>query len=358
MKIETQDSADVYAFNSLLDPNTDSTDSLNDNDSQVIDSDSDTSESDVYNTEPPVNSDSNDGDTIMYKYLKSKGISDPSKIQFEDEDGNPYESDFNELTSEEQMNILNELNSSDFSDDEIETVNYLRQNNMSLKQVVDYFSNKAVQDYIATQQSEKTYSIDEYSDDELYVADLKAKYPEFSDEELLAKLDVAKNNTEMFEKEVSQLRSYYKSQEDAHLQQQAMRDEESQRMYINSLYDAVNNFNEIAIDYKDPKSDTIEIEKHDKERILSYLLDKDAQGKTQFVRDIENPDVLIELAYLRMCGAEMLSASTQYWKDQIKAAHRETTRYKNQPKDNVIITPDPKGRKADPSSPWDYTGLV
>ena len=49
--------------------------------------------------------------------------------------------------------------------------------------------------------------IDDYDDDELFVADLKSKYPNFTDNELLDKLDAAKINEDLYNKEVAELRA-------------------------------------------------------------------------------------------------------------------------------------------------------
>jgi len=325
---------------------------------QVGEADPDNDDGDEGGEQEPINTES-----IIHQYLKSKGVSDPSKLQFEDEDGNPYEANFDELSTEEQLTILEDLGKPNITDEEIQTIDYLRRNNMTLAQVVDHFANQRLQEYIkANGEPQKTYKIDEYTDDELYVSDLKSKYPEFSDEELLAKLDSAKGNSELFDKEISQLRNYYKAQEEQELEDQKNREAVAQQEYVDTLYGAVNSFNEIAIDYKDPESDTVEIETSDKQRIMSYLLDKDAEGKTQFVRDIENPDTLIELAYLRTCGADLMSTTAQYWKDAIKTAHKENARLKKQVEkdksNNTVVVQTPRGASKNSSSPWDISGLI
>ena len=62
--------------------------------------------------------------------------------------------------------------------------------------------------------------------------------------------------------------------------------------------DAVLNFKEINID-PDPESEDwrgLEIEDGDRQQILAYLLDQDQEGKSQLVRDIEDPAELIKLS--------------------------------------------------------------
>jgi hypothetical protein len=75
--------------------------------------------------------------------LQSKGISDPEKIKFEDENGNIEERNWNSLTKQEKFNILNtpldvpEDDSNHLSEDEIALLNQIRQNNMTPTQYIN-----------------------------------------------------------------------------------------------------------------------------------------------------------------------------------------------------------------------------
>ena len=85
-----------------------------------------------------LNNNSNEFDSeILSNLLLQKGITDPSKIQIEDEDGNLTEVDFNSLPLEEKLEILNYENSPELDDLEIETINYLRENNVSLDDLIN-----------------------------------------------------------------------------------------------------------------------------------------------------------------------------------------------------------------------------
>ena len=135
-------------------------------------------------------------DDAITAFLKTKGIADPTKIQFENESGEIEDVDFNSLSREEQLTILQELTAPDLSEHEVGVINYLRQNKVTFDQVIDYFANQRLEEYLNAHpedRHQKNYSIDEYNDDELYLADLKSKYPSFSDEELLSKLNIAKS---------------------------------------------------------------------------------------------------------------------------------------------------------------------
>ena len=140
---------------------------------------------------------------VWHQYLKDLGVSDSKAIQFENEDGEIETVDFDTLDRETQLTMLRELTDPGLSEHEIQVVNYLRQNNASFDDVVNYFAEQRLQQYLTEnpdQVHQKVYSIDEYTNDELYLADLKNKYPDFTDEELLAELDAAKLNEELFNK--------------------------------------------------------------------------------------------------------------------------------------------------------------
>lgn len=238
-------------------------------------------------------------DDVLTSFLKGRGISDPKKIQFENENGEIEDIDFNSLSREEQLTMLQELTDPGLSDHEVEVVNYLRKNRVTFNEVIDYFANQKLEEYLNAHPEERhqqNYSIDDYNDDELYLADLKSKYPSFTDEELMSKLNIAKSDEDLFKKEVDVLRSNYKAQEDQMLKEAEEREKQEYENLQNNIINAVSAFNEISLDTKDVESDSLVIEDSDKRQILSYLLDHDKDGKSQLVKDIENPTTLIELA--------------------------------------------------------------
>lgn len=312
-------------------------------------------DSDAKPDEEPTNEPPQQEDDLLTSYLKGYGIEDPAKIQFENENGEIEEVDFRSLPKEEQLTILNELSNSVYSDYERSVINYLRQNNTDLQGVIDYFSNKAIEDYLAKNPDaapQKSYKIDDYSDDELYIADLATKYPDFSEEELNAKLDAAKVNDELFKKEVDALRAYYK-QEETRQEEAAKQEEQLQYENLqNTLLNTVKNFNEIVLDQDDPNSDSLEIEDSDREQMMSYLLDLDKDGVSQFEKDLNDPAALIELAWLRTQGRNTLTGITQYWKKELADTRKELTKVKKElerytkKETNSEVKPTPKRDRA------------
>ena len=281
--------------------------------------------------EPQNNEDQEDD--LITSYLKSKGITDPTKIQFENEEGGIDEVDFSTLPKEEQLTMLNELASTDYTDYEREVINYLRVNNTDLQGVINYFQNKAIEDYLAqnpNQAPQKSYTIDDYSDDELYIADLAAKFPDFTEEELNAKLDAAKTNEELFKKEVDSLREFYKGEEDRQAEQAKLSEQQQYEALQNTLLESIGKFNEIVLDTEDPKSDSLEIEDSDKQIMLDYLLTPDKDGQSQFDKDLSDPNALIELAWLRTHGRDTITGISQYWKKELADTRKELAKAKKE----------------------------
>lgn len=287
-----------------------------------------------------------DKDNVLYDFLKGHGIEDPSKMKFRNDKNEIEDVDFSKLSREEQLNILTGITDSGLTQQEIADINFLRKNGINLSQYGSTVSKNSVEQYI-NQHSEnvpqKTYQIDDYTDDELYLADLKSKYPDFSDEEILSKLESAKDNEDLYQKEVTALRNSYKEDEDNYLkQQEAIR----QQQYValqNNLINAARNFNEVLLDPEDPESDSLVVEDSDRQQIMSYLLDQDSQGKSQLVKDLENPNTLIQLAWLRLQGQNAIADTSHYWKETLKETRKENARLQKEinklkgKKDNSVV---------------------
>ena len=174
----------------------------------------------------------------------------------------------------------------------------------------------------------------------------------FTDDELLSKLDEAKKNEELYKRETEALRNTYKAQEDEAIAEQEARRQQQVEDLHRTLMESANNFNEVQMDYKDDSSDSIIVEDSDKQLMMSYLLDADENGKTQLVKDLEDPNALIELAWLRTQGADALSNLTQYWKGLLTEERAKNRKLESQIEKmnkkedpNTVITPSPKNNQ-------------
>lgn len=283
-----------------------------------------------------------DNEDFLASFLNEHGLKD-GKVTYENDDGTTEEVNFNDLDSKEKLNILKELTTPNLSKDEIEVINYLRSNNATIQDVITYYSQKAVEDYIKENGPvEKQYSIDEYSDDEVYVADLKSKFSDMSEEDIKADLEIAKENEDLFKKKVDILRKQYKAQEEEAAKERIKEQENQFNNFKTSLENQLNDFNSISMDYKDDRSDTLQIEDSEKEEIYKYILNQDENGATQFFKDLNNPKTLVELAWFALYGKDAISDITNYWKSQLKS-----TRQKSESKSQTTVVSKDKQEQRD-----------
>ena len=314
------------------------------------------------NLDDPDNSnddpDNSDDLDALSLFLKENGLKDGRMVTFEDDDGNSEEVDFFTLSKDEQLTILKEITNPGLTEDEINTINYLRKNNATIQDVIEYYKRQAVEEYITGNGPvAKAYSVDDYSDEELYLADLKEKYSDMSEEELKTELELAQSNAELFKKKVDTIRNQYKAQEDRQAEAEKEEQEQQYEAFKTSLHNTLGEFNTISLDYKDQESDTLVIEDEEKEKIFSYILNRDENGMPQFFKDLNDPNILIELAWYRLFGKDAISGISQYWKDQLKES-RKVNKSSNQ-KPSVVISdkPDPNNSKDKVIDSY-YEGLI
>lgn len=294
-------------------------------------------------------------DDLVTSYLKAYGVSDPTKIQFENEDGGIDEVDFNTLSKEEQLTMLKELGSTGYTDYEKQVIDFVRQNGGDLRAIVQQYQNQAIEEYLRQNSDaipQKSYSIDDYSDDELYLADLALRLPGFTEDELNERLEAAKTNEESFKKEVDSLREFYKAEEDRQIEEAKQTEQQQYEALQNTLLESLGKFNEISLDEYDPKSDSLEIEDSDKQIMLDYLLTPDKDGQTQFDKDLSDPAALIELAWLRTQGRNTITGISQYWKKELAdtrkelaKAKKELEKYRKNDDDNSVVVNETKPNK-------------
>ena len=99
---------------------------------EIADTDTDTTDDDSTTLE--------DTD-LLTDLLRAKGIVDPKAIKFTDDEGNITEHDFNSLSREEQLEILNSSdsdNDDELTPDELSIIKFIRDNNLTIDQYNQY----------------------------------------------------------------------------------------------------------------------------------------------------------------------------------------------------------------------------
>lgn len=263
-------------------------------------------------------------DDIITILLKDKGIN-PNAIKFENEDGEVEEKSFGELSKEEQLQILNYNDLSDnygLVDEEVELINELRENNLSVEEYKKYISQQAIQEYLASnQEGSQTYEVDSIPDDELYLIDLKAKIPELTDEDASAELESAKQNEALYQKKVQGIRNEYKKKEELLVQQE----EEEQRLAAEK---AAKEFEDTIVaaiqenDTIDLGESSLTLSEDDMNEIASFILDSDVAGVRHIAKALNDPKTLVGMVWYALKGQEAFSQITDYYKQKITEASK------------------------------------
>lgn len=257
-----------------------------------------------------------DHESLIEERLKAQGY-DPRAIKFENENGEIESYDFNDLTREEQLQLIegieDEESSEQWTDTEIETINFLRENNMTLQDLVKTIKDRTIAEL--SEKTERVYTVDEFSDDELFVADLRNKYGEdtFTEEELIHELEKAKENGELYNKKISKMRDEYKQyeidNEEFQRNQSALEAEQARNEYIQKTVDAVRDINDLH--------DTVELEYEDKNAILGFMFDQDALGNTAFDQALLDPLTKYKAAWYIQNGDQVFSELHKYYQEEI-----------------------------------------
>lgn len=124
-----------------------------------------------------------------------------------------------------------------------------------------------------------------------------------------------------------------KDEEEEIAKERIKEQEEQFNNFKTSLESQLNDFNSIPMDYKDNKSDSLQIEESEKEEIYKYILNQDENGATQFFKDLNDPKTLVELAWFALYGKEAISDITNYWKSQLKNTRKSVD---NKPQTTVV----------------------
>lgn len=263
----------------------------------------------IENTEP-------EEDDLITAFLKSKGVVDISSIKMENEDGTIEEKDFNSLSREEQLSILNSTEehniSEDLEDDEIDFLNEVRENNLSIQDYLEWIKRQAVEEYINSSASDAISSIDSLTDDDLFLLDLKDTSPDLTDEECIAALEHEKQNPILWEKRMQGLRRSYEEKEKFKREQdELLKQEEDQRQILEfqtAIQDTVDKVDSIG---------EFDLDDEDKEEIAEFILGVDKTGTRYFARALNDPELLTKMAWFALNGEDALEALSKYYKEQI-----------------------------------------
>ena len=260
---------------------------------------------------------------VITALLKEQNITDRNKIQYEDDNGQIQELPFDSLPLEDQLNILKgnqdkQQNDSDnLDDDEIQLINYLRNNNITSQQYADLIAQQAINNYQS--QQAPSYKVDDLTDDDLFLLDLKSRVPDVDDETAAAALDSAKQNESLFYKQVQGIRQEYQQKEqelaEQELAQKQAQDSEQLQQFQDAIVGSINNL--------DQDNDfAFNLSNADKQELYNFMFQQDATGLSYLNRAINDPNTLTKMSWYALHGDEAIENMRNYYEHQITETRR------------------------------------
>lgn len=269
----------------------------------------------------------NEEEDALTRYLKDNGIADKTKIKFEDEEGNIEEKSWDDLTVDEQLNILRSNESETGLDDsEIEFINFLREKELTptqYQQALVEQIRQELQAQLPQQEQEEiqpNFTIDQYTDDELFILDLQSRIEDITDEEIQQALINAKQNEDFYAKQMKGIRAEYQRLETEQKERdEAIRQQEQQNAYIqysNTINNQIANLSNIGdLD--------ITMEPDDMDQLSNFILGQDENGEFHINKALQDPETMVKMAWFALHGEEIFNGLSQYYNQQLVAAQRD-----------------------------------
>lgn len=250
--------------------------------------------------------------SLIDDLLKARGIVD-NKIKIVNEDNTESEISFFDLSKEEQLDILTdnqvEASASDLQEDEQTLIQYLRDNNITLQQYLELYKEDVLQNGSG---AEQVYDIDSYDDEELFLLDLKNRYDDLTDEELVKELEKELQDKDLFTKKVTKLRAEYKQLEEAYKEEQQREFNAQRETQYNQFVDTM-----VDVAVKTPDLYGIELEDDEKNNVLSFLLELDEEGQSGFYKSLNTPENLYRAAWFLTYGEQAFDALKNAYEAEI-----------------------------------------
>lgn len=271
-------------------------------------------ETEIIDNKPVINND------LILEVLKLKNIN-PESIKFENENGELEEYNWENLSLEEQKNILisNDLdNDYGLEDDEINIINNFRESKLSYDDYINNIKTKAIEEYLQENNPYKVYSIDDYTDDDLYLLDLKTKMEDLTDEELVLALETEKSNPTLYDKKIKALRNEYKNLEEAKIQaEQELEEQENAKIreeFENTIKTNVNNLKSIG---------NLELSEDEKNNIYNFITGTNSAGESLISTALNDPEKLVKMVWFTLYGEQGFNIIQDYFTKQLAESRKE-----------------------------------
>lgn len=291
-------------------------------------------------------------DDIIISMLKQIGISDPSKIKFENDEGEIEEVSWDSLSAEEKMNILTpESPDPNFGldDPEVNFINLLRDAGITPEEYINYQREQAIEEYRQALEGNPQYEVERLTDEDLYALDLQSRVPDMTDEEVAIALEHEKANPELFEKKMQGIRAEYKALEDERRQNEELLEQQQKQeqfeAFQSDVLDAIESLDEVG-------GVKLNLDEDDMEEVANFILSLDSAGVSYLGKALEDPQTLARMAWFALKGDEAFATITDYYDKEIAKERRsayeagyEDAKKGIQPKSTrkptVVVAPKP-----------------
>lgn len=254
------------------------------------------------------------GNKIIDDLLKKKGISDSAKVLYENEKGEIEEKNFYDLPYEDQLNILSqqEEENDEFTEEELFYVKQAREQGITLTDLIKFYQNQSLEEY--NKQQQPKYLVSDYSDEELYALDMKARLGDsITDEEIIVQLQKELEIPEIFKKKVDKLRAEYIELEEAERNavDQSIKDKQATafKEFGETITEVVHSIEDIG---------GVALEDTDKNDILKFMLEQDVNGTTQFQKQMNDPDNIFLAAWAILKAQDTFDVLKEHYEGLLK----------------------------------------
>lgn len=264
-------------------------------------------------------------DSFISELLRSRGILDPNKIKFENDNGEIEELDWDSLDTQAKLNILNSSNEdteTGLDASEIELINAIRQSQLTPAEYIQYIQRTGVETYIQnTQNQGYVSSIDQYSDEELYVMDLISRSQEITKEEALEALERAKSNDVLFRKQMGAIRNEYKKAEEESIQYARLKQEQDAQEVYNQFAEQIE---DSIINFKEFSGCELNMSNEDMQDLYNFITGFDNAGNNWFNKALNDPDTVVQMAWFILNGEKMIQDMNEYYQKEITNVRKES----------------------------------
>lgn len=269
--------------------------------------------------DPPIEED------FVTSLLRSRGIEDKSRVKFENEDGNIEEVDWDQLSNDDKLNIINSSNESiedGLDDSEKRLLSAIRNSGMTPAEYLQYVEQQGVNRYIQNnQENAYQYTVDQYDDDELFIADFISRMGDVTDEEAQEALERAKSNETLFAKQIQAIRNEYKQIEEENIRQAQIEQEQQQSamfdQFASSVENQINQLTEI-------QGYDLNMDQQDMQDLYDFITGTDAAGNNYLAKALSDPRILVETAWFTLYGKQMLDDVTNYFQKEITQVRKQS----------------------------------